>query len=75
LVVAFFMFVGGEHEEGRTVLHEGHQEHQEHKVTLPTISNYTIPDAAEDSNNGKQEEGTRPRELSIYCGFATSCCV
>ncbi|CAN6272546.1 unnamed protein product [Urochloa humidicola] len=46
--------LGGEDEEGRK---EGHQEHQEHKVTLPTVSNYTIHDAAEDNDNGKQEDG------------------
>ncbi|OEL17843.1 hypothetical protein BAE44_0021138 [Dichanthelium oligosanthes] len=47
--------LGGEHEEGRKDLQEGHQEHQQHKLNLPTVSNYTIHDAAEDSDNGKQE--------------------
>ncbi|CAN6251430.1 unnamed protein product [Urochloa humidicola] len=52
--------LGGEDEEGRK---EGHQEHQEYKVTLPTVSNYTIHDAAEDSDNGKQEDGKTDAEI------------
>ncbi|XP_062218951.1 alpha-1,3-arabinosyltransferase XAT2-like isoform X2 [Phragmites australis] len=45
--------LGGGGEEGWKG-EEGHQDHQ-HKVTLPTISNYTIHDATEDNDNGKQE--------------------
>ncbi|CAN6231520.1 unnamed protein product [Urochloa humidicola] len=54
--------LGGEDEEGRK---EGHQEHQEYKVTLPTVSNYTIHDAAEDSDNGKQEDAEIKAEMDV----------
>ncbi|CAL5022235.1 unnamed protein product [Urochloa decumbens] len=54
--------LGGEDEEGRKGLHEGHQEH---KVTLPTVSNYTIHDAAGDSDNGKQEDGKTDAEIKL----------
>jgi len=63
-----------EDEEGRKGLHNGRQDDQEHKLTLPTVSNYTIHETTNDSDNGKQE-GRRPTGLSIYCGFATSSCV
>ncbi|PUZ75683.1 hypothetical protein GQ55_1G219300 [Panicum hallii var. hallii] len=48
--------LGGEDEEGRKGLRKGHQEDKEHKVTLPTVSNYTIHEATDDSDNGKQED-------------------
>ncbi|CAN6238027.1 unnamed protein product [Urochloa humidicola] len=60
-----FERLGGEDEVGRKGLHEGHQEHLEHKVTLPTVSNYTIHDAAEDSDNGKQEDGKTNAEVKL----------
>ncbi|RCV06165.1 hypothetical protein SETIT_1G141700v2 [Setaria italica] len=63
---------GGEDEEGSKVLLEGHQEHQEHKVTLPTVSNYTIRDAAEDSDNGKQEDGKTDSEIKLAMAVAQS---
>ncbi|KAL6646899.1 hypothetical protein ACP70R_015593 [Stipagrostis hirtigluma subsp. patula] len=49
--------LGGGGEEEGSKGQEGHQEHEQHKVTLPTVSNYTIHDAAEDGDNGKQEDG------------------
>jgi hypothetical protein len=49
-------FVGGGGQEGRKD-GEGdeHEEEHRHKVTLPTVSNYTIHDATEDHGNGNQE--------------------
>ncbi|XP_039789324.1 alpha-1,3-arabinosyltransferase XAT2-like isoform X3 [Panicum virgatum] len=47
--------LGGEDEEGRKGLHNGRQDDQEHKLTLPTVSNYTIHETTNDSDNGKQE--------------------
>nr|UFQ91318.1 xylan arabinosyltransferase 2 [Panicum virgatum] len=47
--------LGGE-EEGRNGLHKGRQEDQEHKMTLPTVSNYSIHETTNDSDNGKQED-------------------
>ncbi|XP_062223416.1 alpha-1,3-arabinosyltransferase XAT2-like isoform X4 [Phragmites australis] len=55
--------LGGGGEEGRKGVEEGHQEHQ-HKVTLPTVSNYTIHDA-EDSDNGKQEDEKTDTEIKL----------
>ncbi|KAL5212086.1 hypothetical protein ABZP36_022933 [Zizania latifolia] len=46
--------LGGGGEEDKKGKEDGHQQH--HKVTLPTVSNYTIHDA-EDTDNGMQEDG------------------
>ncbi|CAD6244736.1 unnamed protein product [Miscanthus lutarioriparius] len=48
--------LGGEDDEGRKSQQEGHKEHQQQKLTLPTVSNYTIHDATDGTDNGKQEE-------------------
>nr|CAB3450753.1 unnamed protein product [Digitaria exilis] len=57
--------LGGEDEDSTKGLQEGHQEHLEHKVTLPTVSNYTIHDATEDGDNGKQEDGKTEAEIKL----------
>ena len=62
------MLVGGE-EEGRNGLHKGHQEDQEHKMTLPTVSNYSIHETTNDSDNGKQEGTYRAFYLLRICNF------
>ncbi|BAF08634.1 alpha-1,3-arabinosyltransferase XAT2 [Oryza sativa Japonica Group] len=49
---------GGGEEDNKNGEEEGHTQHS--KVTLPTVSNYTIRDA-EDTDNGKQEDG-KPNE-------------
>ncbi|KAK3157856.1 hypothetical protein QOZ80_2AG0129180 [Eleusine coracana subsp. coracana] len=56
--------LGGDGEEGRKAEEDdGHHDHQ-HKVTLPTVSNYTIHDATEDNDNAKQEDGRTDAEQS-----------
>ncbi|XP_006656081.1 alpha-1,3-arabinosyltransferase XAT3 [Oryza brachyantha] len=60
-----------EEEEG-----EGEHVDQKHKVTLPTVSNYTIHDAAEDTENAKQEDnvqqGSKP--LCDFSNFRANVC-
>ncbi|KAL5670170.1 hypothetical protein ACJX0J_022391, partial [Zea mays] len=48
--------LAGEDDRGRKSQQEGHKEHQQHKLTLPTVSNYTIHDATDGTDNGKQED-------------------
>ncbi|KAJ1279127.1 hypothetical protein BS78_04G132000 [Paspalum vaginatum] len=57
--------LAGEDEEWKKVQQEGDQEHLQLKVTLPTVSNYTIHDAAEDSDNGKREDGKADAETKF----------
>uniref|UniRef100_A0A0D9VFC4 Glycosyltransferase 61 catalytic domain-containing protein n=1 Tax=Leersia perrieri TaxID=77586 RepID=A0A0D9VFC4_9ORYZ len=54
--------VGGGEEDNKGE-QDGHQQ-QHHKVTLPTVSNYTIPDA-EEADNGKQEDGKPNAEIKL----------
>jgi hypothetical protein len=56
VAIGILCFVGGGSEEGRKGGEEdGHQEGHQRKVTLPTVSNYTIHDATEDNGNGSPE--------------------
>lgn len=57
--------LAGEEEKRKKGQQEGHQEHQLLKVTLPTVSNYTIHDAAEDSSKGKHEDGNTDAEMKL----------
>ncbi|WVZ76421.1 hypothetical protein U9M48_024398 [Paspalum notatum var. saurae] len=49
------LLAGEDEEEGEKGQQEGNQEQQQLKVTLPTVSNYTIHDASEESDNEKRE--------------------
>lgn len=62
---------GGGEEDNKNGEEEGHTQHS--KVTLPTVSNYTIRDA-EDTDNGKQE-GSRCCFFLCFLDFtcSTSC--
>ncbi|ONM11518.1 putative replication protein [Zea mays] len=55
-VTAVILGGAGEDDRGRKSQQEGHKEHQQHKLTLPTVSNYTIHDATDGTDNGKQED-------------------
>jgi hypothetical protein len=55
--------LGGEG-KGKEGEERGHAA-EKHKVTLPTVSNYTIHDT-EDTENGKQDDGAYPHSLFIY---------
>uniref|UniRef100_I1Q5U6 Glycosyltransferase 61 catalytic domain-containing protein n=1 Tax=Oryza glaberrima TaxID=4538 RepID=I1Q5U6_ORYGL len=68
---------GGDGESKRNDEEREHAE-QKHKVTLPTVSNYTIHDAAEDTENAKQEgmnnvqQGSKP--LCDFSNFTANVC-
>uniref|UniRef100_A0A0D9WQ84 Glycosyltransferase 61 catalytic domain-containing protein n=1 Tax=Leersia perrieri TaxID=77586 RepID=A0A0D9WQ84_9ORYZ len=57
---------------------EEEEEEHKHKVTLPTVSNYTIHDAAEDTENAKLEgmnnvqQGSKP--LCDFSNFRANVC-
>uniref|UniRef100_A0A0E0E1X8 Glycosyltransferase n=1 Tax=Oryza meridionalis TaxID=40149 RepID=A0A0E0E1X8_9ORYZ len=68
---------GGDGESNGNDEEREHAE-QKHKVTLPTVSNYTIHDAAEDTENAKQEgmnnvqQGSKP--LCDFSNFRANVC-
>uniref|UniRef100_A0A0E0D2V2 Uncharacterized protein n=1 Tax=Oryza meridionalis TaxID=40149 RepID=A0A0E0D2V2_9ORYZ len=69
---------GGGDGESKGNDEEGEHAGQKHKVTLPTVSNYTIHDAAEDTENAKQEgmnnvqQGSKP--LCDFSNFRANVC-
>lgn len=69
---------GGGDGESKGNDEEGEHAEQKHKVTLPTVSNYTIHDAAEDTENAKQEgmnnvqQGSKP--LCDFSNFRANVC-
>ncbi|KAF0901396.1 hypothetical protein E2562_000277 [Oryza meyeriana var. granulata] len=69
---------GGDGEKKGKGEEEGEHTEQKHKVTLPTVSNYTIHDAAEDTENAKQEginnvqQGSKP--LCDFSNFRANVC-
>ncbi|RLM55528.1 hypothetical protein C2845_PM10G12910 [Panicum miliaceum] len=68
--------LGGEG-KGKEGEERGHAA-EKHKVTLPTVSNYTIHDT-EDTENGKQDDGTGPdlqgsKPLCDFSNFRANVC-
>uniref|UniRef100_A0A804P235 Glycosyltransferase 61 catalytic domain-containing protein n=1 Tax=Zea mays TaxID=4577 RepID=A0A804P235_MAIZE len=69
--------LAGEDDRGRKSQQEGHKEHQQHKLTLPTVSNYTIHDATDGTDNGKQEaldNMERDKPLCDFSNFRANVC-